>query len=128
MMNNSLLASFSPEKRRNLLRSFTAQEVPPGTVLFEEGEPSRGIYVMVRGEAMVSRGRYGTRRRVTRVRAGSTLGVGSAVSGEAAQATVTTAAPSTLLFMPTHRLWPLLADAPAASATMGALAAQRRAD
>lgn len=127
LMRSPLLASLAPEQRRELLKHFTAQQVPAGTILFEEGEPSRGIFLLLHGEAMVTRGRFGTRRRVSCVRAGTTLGVGSAVSGEVARASVSTATPATLLFLPTHRLWHVLADAPAASAAMGALAAQRRA-
>jgi CRP/FNR family transcriptional regulator, cyclic AMP receptor protein len=73
---------------------------PAGTVLFEEGESPKGIFLLCRGAVKLSMGSPHDDRTITRVaRPGEMLGLSSAICGEPHEATAQTIVNSELLFV-----------------------------
>lgn len=73
---------------------------PAGTILFEEGEPPKGIFLLCSGAVKLSMGSSHEDRTITRVvNSGEILGLSSAISGEPHEATAQTLVNSELLFV-----------------------------
>jgi CRP/FNR family transcriptional regulator len=77
-----------------------AANYPAGTVLFEEGEPPKGIFLLCTGAVKLSMGSPADDRTITRVaHAGEILGLSSAISAEPHETTAQTLVSSELLFV-----------------------------
>ncbi len=67
MATSPLFKPFKRMQQRDLLRRFTSHDVAPGTVVINEGEEGRGLFVVLSGELDVSRraadGTHGAARR-----------------------------------------------------------------
>lgn len=87
-----------------LARAGHWQNVPPGTVLAEEGQAVDSVYLLLGGNARVD----SAGRTIAMVQPGSFIGEMSFLSGEPAAATVTTVAPSRVFAVPQERLRDLL--------------------
>ncbi len=55
MATSPLFKPFNRMQQRDLLRRFTSHDVSPGTVVINEGEEGRGLFVVLTGELDVSR-------------------------------------------------------------------------
>src|SRR5213078_4848349 len=55
MATSPLFKPFNRMQQRDLLRRFTSHDVAPGTVVIDEGEEGRGLFVVLAGELDVSR-------------------------------------------------------------------------
>ena len=55
MATSPLFKPFNRMQQRDLLRRFTSHDVAPGTVVINEGEEGRGLFVVLSGELDVSR-------------------------------------------------------------------------
>lgn len=105
---NPLFRVFGPEQRQQLLRRCSAFDVPEGTQLFAQGETAKGIYLLLRGEAQVTRARgEGAPSFDQRLPAGTMVGVNATLYEQAAAATARIVSPATVLFLSSravHRL------------------------
>ena len=82
MATSPLFKPFGRMQRRDLLRRFTSHDVAPGTVIINEGEQGRGLFVVLSGEARslaprISEGpakRFATAVPLGRLKAGDVFG------------------------------------------------------
>src|SRR6185503_6156260 len=56
LATSPLFRPFSPQQRVDLARRFTGHDVAPGTDIIREGDPGRGLYVVLTGEVEVVKG------------------------------------------------------------------------
>lgn len=102
---NNLLATaplFKPLDRRqrfDLIRRFTAHDVAAGVTILEEGSPGRGLFMLLSGEADVSKRDGDSKVLLATLGPGDVFGEISLVNDEPASATVTAAKQSTVLFL-----------------------------
>lgn len=113
MRQSPVFAGFDESERLELLKHFSAHEVPQGTVLIPQGKEVEGIYLVLRGEVgMVHREGAGQPRVVSRVGPGSTLGLEQVVRGQPAAASATTMTPAMVLFLSASRVLRLVEAVP----------------
>jgi len=95
-----LFAAFSRKQRLDLIRRFTGHEVAPGTAVLREGDPGRGLYVVLSGEVDVTKSQDGEDDvLLANLKAGEVFGEIALVKGGPATATITAARQSTILFL-----------------------------
>jgi cAMP-dependent protein kinase regulator len=104
LLNNLLATSpiFQPldrKQRLELVRRFTAHDVAPGVVVIREGEPGRGLFILLSGEVDVSKIDGETKVLLATLEPGDVFGEISLLDDSAATATVTAARASTVLFL-----------------------------
>jgi len=101
VQDNPMFQVFSEQERRQLLLRFEAMEVPRGTVLVEQGEQPRGLYILVCGEvaSVVHTGADAVPRIVERMGSGSMPGLESVMSGAPAMTAMVAITPVTVLFL-----------------------------
>jgi CRP-like cAMP-binding protein len=113
MRQSPVFSAFNEGERLELLKHFSAHEVPQGTVLIPQGVEVDGIYLVLRGEVgMVHREGKGQPRVVSRVGPGSTLGLEYLVRGQPAAASATTMTPAMVLFLSASRVLRLVEAVP----------------
>jgi len=102
---NNLLATaplfkpFSRKQRLDLIKRFTGHEVAPGTAVLKEGDPGRGLYVLLSGEVDVTKATPGESVLLANLKAGEVFGEIALIKDIPATATVTAARQSTILFL-----------------------------
>jgi CRP-like cAMP-binding protein len=102
---NNLLATcplFAPldrKQRLDLVRRFTAHDVAPGVVLIREGEPGRGLFILLAGEVDVSKVDGDSKVLLASLKPGDVFGEISLLDDAPTTATVTAARASTVLFL-----------------------------
>lgn len=104
LLNNLLATSplFQPldrKQRLDLVRRFAAHEVAPGTVVIREGEPGRGLFILLAGEVDVSKVDGDSKVLLASLKPGDAFGEISLLDDSPATATVTAARVSTVLFL-----------------------------
>ncbi|MFO0709969.1 MAG: cyclic nucleotide-binding domain-containing protein [Sandaracinus sp.] len=104
LLNNLLATSplFAPldrKQRFDLVRRFTAHDVAPGIVIIREGEPGRGLFILLAGEVDVSKVDGDSKVLLASLKPGDVFGEISLLDDSAATATVTAARTSTVLFL-----------------------------
>lgn len=104
LLQNLLATSpfFQPLERAqrvDLLRRFRAVDVAAGTTVIREGEPGRGLYVLLAGEADVWKRDGDQKVLLATLRPGDLFGEISLLNDEPTTATVTTGTACTLLFL-----------------------------
>lgn len=97
---DSFFCQFEPD----ILKAFNsityANVYPAGTLLYAEGEPPRGLYIVCTGQARLSISSGTGKTLITRiVEAGEVLGLPSVLSGHAYRSSAETTAPSQLKFV-----------------------------
>jgi CRP-like cAMP-binding protein len=104
LLNN--LMSISPlfrpldrKQRLDLVRRFTAHDVAPGVQIIGEGQPGRGLFVLLSGEVDVSKIDGDHKVLLATLRPGDVFGEISLLHDEPATASVTAARLSTVLFL-----------------------------
>lgn len=102
---SNLMASaelFKPLDRRqrlDLMRRFVALDTDAGGVLIREGEPGRGLHVVLRGEVIVEKSEGGARVELARLGPGELFGEISLLSEALTTATVRATERCTTLFL-----------------------------
>ena len=100
LRTSSAFCGMQDEAHRRLQESSHAMVYPTGAVLFAEGEPVRGVFVLCTGRVKLTANSRNGRTVVARIaKAGEALGIGSAVSGERHVLTAETAGPSQACFI-----------------------------
>lgn len=104
LLNNLLATSplFAPldrKQRLDLVRRFTAHDVAPGVVVIREGEPGRGLFILLAGEVDVSKVDGDSKVLLASLKPGDVFGEISLLDDSPATATVTAARTSTVLFL-----------------------------
>ncbi len=100
LATNPIFQPFSRKQRYQLLSRFTAHEVTPGTVLVREGQVGRGLYIILYGQADVSKKENGANVLVATLRSGDIFGEISLIRESETMATVTATTHCTILFLP----------------------------
>ncbi len=102
---NNLLATaalFRPldrKQRLDLMRRFTAHDVAPGTQIIEEGQPGRGLYVLLNGEMDVSKVDGEEKVLLATLKPGDVFGEISLLNDQPTTASVTSATNATVMFL-----------------------------
>jgi CRP-like cAMP-binding protein len=98
----STAALFRPlddDQRRDLMRRFIPLDAEPGTILIGEGEPGRGLFLVLRGVMEVTK-REGNRKvTIAKLAPGDVFGEISLLNNEPTTATVVAVEKSTVLFL-----------------------------
>lgn len=77
-----LFENLSVEQSSMLMAAFEVFTCPPGTVIFEQGEPAWYLYLILKGRALISYKPYdGPRIIITRLKDGDVFGWSAAVGG-----------------------------------------------
>lgn len=133
LLDNLLAASplfqpFAEPQKRELLRRFTSHDVNGGTDVIRQGEPSRGIFVVLSGgcEVLVDEGAGAVP--VGALGPGDVCGEMAILRGGGATATVRAREPSTLLFLAREYVERVVAGFPAIKQYLEALADERALD
>ncbi|RLB55306.1 MAG: hypothetical protein DRJ42_06575 [Deltaproteobacteria bacterium] len=102
---NNLLATaalFRPLDRRqrfDLMRRFSAHDVAPGTLIIEEGEPGKGLYVVLSGEMDVSKVDGDEKVLLATLKPGDVFGEISLLNDSPTTASVTAATNATVMLL-----------------------------
>jgi len=99
MATSPLFQPFTRKQKLDLLRRFTGHEVEPETVIINEGDEGRGLYVILSGEVEVTKEQEGEQILLATLKAGDVFGEISLIKGFPATATVKAVRRSTILFL-----------------------------
>jgi CRP-like cAMP-binding protein len=102
VQQNPVFQVFSDQERQDLLARFEAMKVPRGTILIEQGERARGLYIVARGQvANVRRAPDTAPKIVDRAGPGAMPGLETILDNTPARTSTVTIAPvTTVLFLP----------------------------
>jgi CRP-like cAMP-binding protein len=128
MATSPLFKPFTRAQQRDLLRRFTSHDVAGGTVIINEGEEGRGLFVVLTGELEVARRAGAGPVPLGTLRAGEVFGEMALLRGGATTATVSAARPSTVLYLAREYVARLVAAAPEIRSYLEALADDRDVD
>lgn len=124
MATSALFKPFNRMQQRDLLRRFTSHDVAPGTVVIDEGEEGRGLFVVLSGELDVTRGGVP----LGGLKPGDVFGEMSIVRNARTAATVVPTRPSTVLFLAREYVSRIVAGVPEIKSYLEALAEDREID
>lgn len=100
LRSNPLFERLSADETRQLADRFALENAAPGTVLLREGEPGRGLSVLLRGRCSVfHRDAGGAEKHLPDMAEGALFGEISLLKGTPATATVRAEVPCLLLFL-----------------------------
>ncbi len=128
MATNPLFRPFNRQQQRDLLRRFTSHDVAAGTVIIHEGEEGRGLFVVLTGDAEVSRRDASGEVVLGSVRTGDVFGEMALLRGGATTATVTASRQSTVLFLGIEYVARIVANFPEIKRYLEELAEGRETD
>ncbi|MGE0867778.1 MAG: cyclic nucleotide-binding domain-containing protein [Kofleriaceae bacterium] len=129
MATSPLFKPFNRMQQRDLLRRFTSHDVAAGTVVIHEGEPGRGLFVVLSGELDVSRrASDGTTVPLGGLRTGDVFGEMSLLRNAHTTATVVAQRPATVLFLAREYVDRVVAAVPEIKSYLEALAEDREID
>ncbi|HET9624686.1 MAG TPA: cyclic nucleotide-binding domain-containing protein [Kofleriaceae bacterium] len=128
MATSPLFRPFNRMQQRDLLRRFTSHDVAPGTVVIHEGEPGRGLFVVLAGELDVSRRTAEGVVPLGGLRTGDVFGEMALLRNAPTTATVIAQRPSTVLFLAAEYVARIVAAVPEIRSYLEALAEDREID
>ncbi len=128
MAVSPLFKPFNRMQQRDLLRRFTSHDVAPGTIVINEGEDGRGLFVVLAGELDVSRRTPDGAVPLGGLRTGDVFGEMSIIHGARTTATVTATRPSTVLFLAREYVTKIVQGVPEIRQYLEALAEDREID
>ena len=94
-----LFRPLDKKQRLDLVRRFTAHDVAPGVQIIREGDPGRGLFILLAGEADVTKIDGDSKVLLASLKPGDVFGEISLLEDSPATATVTAARASTVLFL-----------------------------
>jgi len=124
MATQPLFKPFSRTQQRDLLRRFTSHDVAPGTVIINEGEEGRGLFVVLAGELDVQRKGVP----LATLKTGDVFGEMALLRGGATTAKVTASRNATVLFLAREYVSRIVAGVPEIRKYLEALAEDREID
>jgi CRP-like cAMP-binding protein len=129
MATSALFKPFNGIQRRDLLRRFTSHDVAPGTVVINEGEEGRGLFVVLSGELDVSRRQAdGSSIPLGGLKTGDVFGEMAILRNARTTATVVAQRPATVLFLARDYVSRIVAGVPEIKSYLEALAEDRDID
>lgn len=129
MATSPLFKPFNRMQQRDLLRRFTSHDVAPGTVIINEGEEGRGLFVVLSGELDVSRRTAsGETVPLGGLKPGDVFGEMALLRGNRTTATVIAQRPATVLFLARDVVAKIVAGMPEIRSYLEALAEEREID
>ncbi|HEX5062388.1 MAG TPA: cyclic nucleotide-binding domain-containing protein, partial [Kofleriaceae bacterium] len=129
MATSALFKPFNRMQQRDLLRRFTSHDVAPGTVVINEGEQGRGLFVVLSGELDVSRrAADGTTVPLGGLKTGDVFGEMSILRNARTTATVVATRPATVLFLAGEYVTRIVSGVPEIKSFLEALAEGREID
>jgi CRP-like cAMP-binding protein len=129
MATSALFKPFNRMQQRDLLRRFTSHDVAAGTVVIDEGEEGRGLFVVLAGELDVSRrASDGTTIPLGGLKTGDVFGEMSIVRNARTAATVVATRAATVLFLAREYVARIVAGVPEIKSYLEALAEDREID
>ena len=129
MATSALFKPFNRMQQRDLLRRFTSHDVAAGTVVINEGEEGRGLFVVLSGELDVSRrSADGSVVPLGGLKTGDVFGEMSIVKNTRTSATVVATRAATVLFLAREYVSRMVAGVPEIKSYLEALAEDREID
>jgi CRP-like cAMP-binding protein len=129
MATSALFKPFNRMQQRDLLRRFTSHDVAQGTVVINEGEEGRGLFVVLSGELDVSRrAADGSVVPLGGLKTGDVFGEMSIVRNARTTATVIANRAATVLFLAREYVSRMVAGVPEIKSYLEALAEDREID
>jgi CRP-like cAMP-binding protein len=129
MATSPLFKPFNRMQQRDLLRRFTSHDVAPGTVVINEGEEGRGLFVVLSGDLDVSRRTAdGSSVPLGGLRTGDVFGEMSLLRNARTTATVIAQRPATVLFLAREYVSRIVQAMPEIRSYLEALAEDREID
>jgi CRP-like cAMP-binding protein len=129
MATSPLFKPFSRMQQRDLLRRFTSHDVAPGTVVINEGEEGRGLFVVLTGELDVSRrAADGTVATLGGLKTGDVFGEMSVLRNARTTASVVATRAATVLFLAREYVSRIVQAVPEIKSYLEALAEDREID
>ncbi len=129
MATSPLFRPFNRMQQRDLLRRFTSHDVAPGTVVINEHEEGRGLFVVLSGELDVSRrASDGQAVPLSTLRTGDVFGEMALVRSSNTTATVVATRPATVLFLARDYVSKIVTAVPEIRSYLEALAEDREID
>jgi CRP-like cAMP-binding protein len=120
-----LFRNFDEDARQKVLGRCSAYQLPPGAVLFSQGEQVKGLYLLLRGIVEVEH-RSGERVLYrTQMPAGSTIAVSENLNDKPADTTARAVGPTTVLFFSRKLVNRLLRGVPLFAKELHAIAQRR---
>jgi CRP-like cAMP-binding protein len=129
MATSPLFKPFNRMQQRDLLRRFTSHDVAPHTVVINEGEEGRGLFVVLSGELDVSRrAADGTVITLGALKTGDVFGEMALLRNAKTTATVIATRSSTVLFLAREYVSRIVVAVPEIKSYLEALAEDREID
>jgi CRP-like cAMP-binding protein len=129
MATSPLFRPFNRMQQRDLLRRFTSHDVAPGTVIINEGEEGRGLFVVLTGELDVSRrAADGTTVPLGGLKTGDVFGEMALLRNARTAAMVIAQRPATVLFLGREYVERIVSAMPEIKSYLEALAEDREID
>jgi len=129
MATSALFKPFNRMQQRDLLRRFTSHDVAPGTIVINEGEQGRGLFVVLSGELDVSRrAADGTTVPLGGLKTGDVFGEMSILRNARTTATVVATRAATVLFLAGEYVTRIVSGVPEIKSFLEALAEGREID
>jgi CRP-like cAMP-binding protein len=129
MATSPLFRPFNRMQQRDLLRRFTSHDVAPGTVVINEGEEGRGLFVVLSGELDVSRRAADTTTvPLGTLKTGDVFGEMALLRNARTTATVVAQRPATVLYIAREYVMRIVGAVPEIKSYLEALAEDRDID
>jgi CRP-like cAMP-binding protein len=129
LQTSPLLAPFTKSQQGELLRHFEGHEMEAGVDVITEGEPGKGLFLILSGEVDVITGAAGPEPvKLAHLRTGEMFGEMSLVTDQPTTATVRAAMPTTVLFLAREYVERLAAAVPEIGTYFEELAMNRARD
>jgi CRP-like cAMP-binding protein len=98
--SNPFFMPFDSTQRQSLIKRFTAQKVPAGTILVDQNEPVGGVHLILHGIAEVVRIDGGKAERIEDLGSGDCFGESSCLADLPMKERITTTTDATVMFLP----------------------------
>jgi CRP-like cAMP-binding protein len=128
MATSPLFKPFNRMQQRDLLRRFTSHDVAPNTVVINEGEEGRGLFVVLAGDLDVSRKTSDGTVPLGTLKTGDVFGEMALLRNARTTATVVAQRPATVLFLAREYIAKIVAGVPEIRSYLEALAEEREID
>jgi len=127
LVESTFLATLPPDEQKFALSQMTLETLRRGQPLISAGEPGRGAYLIVSGQAVVyARDKHGARVPVAHPGPGSLVGEGSVITGESARLDVVAGGALRALYFPRDKLREFYAVSPQLKRYLNSLVELRR--